>query len=109
MKNLRKTKADSLQEYAVVFAVVVAVFTSMFTLLKRGFQGRVADLTDATFRSNKDTHLQNSGKIFGVKQDLRIDEKFDMKIERGQWQSQTITKETKKKESQGSIEERKEW
>jgi len=41
-------KADSINEYVIILAIVGIVFVSMNTYLKRSIQAKVKDLTDAT-------------------------------------------------------------
>jgi len=56
MKSIFFKKAQSLTEISLVIAVVSLVFIGMEFYIKRGFQGKIKDLTDYSIGSTQKTY-----------------------------------------------------
>lgn len=56
-RKLRKSKAQSTAEYAILIALVIGAATAMQIYVKRGMQGRVKEVVD---------HTGTGGEVAGV-------------------------------------------
>ena len=75
---MKRTKAQSLSEYAIGLLVVILALMAMQVYVKRGLQGRYVDLvSQTTLRINKDSGGISQYEPYYVTKDITTEQSAD--------------------------------